>query len=165
MSVSTQLTRTNSSLISQALVQYFHALGGIVPIFTYMNRFYIEAKLHTDLKTELTKIFSSLVADKHVARLVPLMARAQAQPFSVHPEVMSTLCKRLYTLNPEYTEINPNLFSSFLPNILPKMREDDLQAQMEQDRRLQESLRAQGWGGAETNKRDLEDDPGHNGRG
>ena len=67
----------------QALVQYFHALAGIVPIFTYMNRFYIEAKLHTDLKTELTKVFSSLVADKHVARLVPLMARAQAQPFSV----------------------------------------------------------------------------------
>ena len=132
-----------------------------------MNRFYIEAKLHTDLKTELTKIFSSLVADKHVVRLVPLMAQAQAQPFSVHPEVMSTLCKHLYTLNPEYTEINPSLFSSFLPNILPKMREDDLQAQMDQDRRLQESLRAQGWGGAgaDTNKRDLEDDPGHNGRG
>ena len=154
-------------MIPQALVQYFHALGGIVPIFTYMNRFYIEAKLHTDLKTELTKIFSSLVADKHVARLVPLMAKAQALPFSVHPEVMSTLCKHLFTLNPEYTEINPALFSSFLPNILPKMREDDLQAQMEQDRRLQESLRAQGWGGAgaDTNKRDLEDDPGHNGRG
>jgi len=150
----------------QALVQYFHALAGIVPIFTYMNRFYIEAKLHTDLKTELTKVFSSLVADKHVARLVPLMARAQAQPFSVHPEVMSNLCKHLYTLNPEYSEINPSLFSSYLPNILPRMTEEDLQAQMDQDRRLQESLRAQGWGGdPETKKRDLEDDPGHNGRG
>ena len=80
---------------------------------------------------------------------------------------MSTLCRHLYTLNHEYSEIDPNLFSSFLPNILPKMREDDLLAQMEQDRILQESLRAQGWGGAEadTKKRDLEDDPGHNGRG
>merc|ERR1719384_3096008 len=73
----------------KALVQYFHALGGIVPIFTYMNRFYIEAKLHTDLKTELTKLFSSLVADKHVTRLVNLMVSAQSRPFSVHPEVMS----------------------------------------------------------------------------
>ena len=63
----------------QALVQYFHALGGIVPIFTYMNRFYIEAKLHTDLKTELTKLFSSLVADKHVTRLVNLMVSAQSR--------------------------------------------------------------------------------------
>ena len=166
-----------------------------MPIFTYMNRFYIEAKLHTDLKTELTKIFSSLVADKHVARLVLLMAKAQALPFSVrlyyypfvkvkklcqtlnqvkmyiilqvHPEVMATLCKHLYTLNPEYTEINPSLFSSFLPNIMPKMTEEDLQAQMDQDRRLQESLRAQGWGeaDADTKKRILDDDPGHNGRG
>ena len=58
----------------QALVQYFHALGGIVPIFTYMNRFYIEAKLHTDLKTELIKIFSCLVADPHVARLIRKIA-------------------------------------------------------------------------------------------
>ena len=84
----------------------------------------------------------------------------------VHPEVMSNLCKHLYTLNPEYSEINPSLFSSYLPNILPRMTEEDLQAQMDQDRRLQESLRAQGWGGdPETKKRDLEDDPGHNGRG
>merc|ERR1712059_223629 len=70
---SNQLTSVqDESFINEfhkALVQYFHALGGIVPIFTYMNRFYIESKLHTDLRTELIKIFSSLVSDQHVTRL------------------------------------------------------------------------------------------------
>ena len=80
--------------LKQALVQYFHALGGIVPIFTYMNRqdfifclevegvgeskinqpfvnrFYIESKLHTDLRTELIKVFSRDVSDQHVTRFV-----------------------------------------------------------------------------------------------
>ena len=127
----------------KALVQYFHALGGIVPIFTYMNRFdfsnesrqtlqilfrfYIEAKLHTDLKTELTKLFSSLVADKHVTRLVNLMVTARSQPFSVPPATMATLCRHLYTLNPDYSAIQPGLFSSYLPNVGPRMTEEDLQ--------------------------------------
>ena len=111
----------------KALEQYFHALGGIVPIFTYMNRFYIEAKLHTDLRTELVKLFSSLVSDKHVSRLVNLMTQAQSTPFSVAPAVMSSLCKHLFTLNPSYTSLQPQLFSSYLPNVLPKMTEDDLQ--------------------------------------
>ena len=168
----------------QALVQYFHALGGIVPIFTYMNRFYIEAKLGTDLKTELTRVFSSLVADKHVTRLVNLMVSAQSRPFSVPPATMSTLCKHLYTLNPDYSAIQPGLFSAYLPNVGPRMTEEDLQvtiffylsssyffifqAQINADKLLQESLRAQGWGCQEDSlprKRDLEEDPGHNVRG
>lgn len=151
----------------KALVQYFHALGGIVPIFTYMNRFYIEAKLHTDLKTELTKLFSSLVADKHVTRLVNLMVTARSRPFSVPPATMASLCKHLYALNPDYSAIQPSLFSSYLPNVGPRMTEDDLQAQINSDRELQASLRAQGWGCQETDqemlprqKRDLEEDTG-----
>ena len=45
-----------------------------------------------------------------------------------------------------------------------------LQAQINSDRILQESLRAQGWGcnqeqPLQPRKRDLEDDPGHNVRG
>jgi len=150
----------------QALEQYFHALGGIVPIFTYMNRFYIEAKLHTDLKTELVKLFSSLVADKHVSRLVNLMSAAQSRPFSVPPATMASLCKHLVTLNPEYTSIQPQLFSTYLPNVLPRMTEDDLQAQINSDKLLQDQLRAQGWGECHPDvagkscprKRDLDDD-------
>ena len=95
-----------------------------------MNRFYIEAKLHTDLKTELLKVFTSIVADQHVSRLIPLMVTAQAKPFCIPPAVMSTMCKHLYQLNPDYTVIEPKLFSSYLPNVLPQMTEEDLQVHL-----------------------------------
>ena len=153
-----------------------------------MNRFYIEAKLHTDLKTELLKVFTSIVADQHVSRLIPLMVTAQSKPFCIPPAVMSTMCKHLYQLNPDYTVIEPKLFSSYLPNVLPQMTEEDLQvtpwnsvnnrtchnsvflqAQKDADRLLQESLRSQGWGCNEnmshTRKRDLEEVPGPPNRG
>jgi len=149
----------------KALVQYFRALGmgGIVSIFTHLDRFYIKAKLDLDLKKQLIMIFSDLVTDPHMARLIPLMVTAQAQPFCIPPAVMSTMCKHLYQLNPDYIRIQPRLFSSYLPNVVPKMNEEDLQAQKEADRVLQESLRTQGWGCSvnmsSTRKRDQE---GHN---
>ena len=34
------------------------------------TRFYIESKLHTDLRTELIKVFSRDVSDQHVTRFV-----------------------------------------------------------------------------------------------
>ena len=40
---------------------------------------------------------------------------------------MSTLCKHLYTLNPDYSAIQPGLFSAYLPNVGPRMTEEDLQ--------------------------------------
>jgi len=128
------------------LVQYFHALGGIVPIFTYMNRFYIESKLKTSLHAELLRVFSSFLADHHVKRLIPLMVEAQSRPFSVQPEMMATLCKYLYQLNHEYIRLEPNLFQHYLPNIGPAMVEDDIERQRAEERRFQEELRQQGWG-------------------
>jgi len=153
----------------KALVQYFHALAGVVPIFTYMNRFYIQSKLNTDLRSELIKIFSNLVSDPLMHKLVPLMVQAQARPFLIPPDVMSTMCKRLYQLNPDYSHMEPRLFSNYLPNVLPQMREEDLQTQRESDRLLQESLRAQGWSAESSKsclrKRDLEEAPDPPSRG
>jgi hypothetical protein len=45
------------------LTQYFHALGSIVPIFTYLNRFYVESKLNTDLPSELHQLFARTLSD------------------------------------------------------------------------------------------------------
>lgn len=36
----------------------------------------------------------------------------------------------LYQLNPEYIAVEPRLFSSYLPGILPRMAEEDLAAQV-----------------------------------
>ena len=58
------------------MVQYFRALGmgGIVSIFTHLDRFYIKAKLDLDLKKQLIMIFSDLVTDPHMARLIRKIA-------------------------------------------------------------------------------------------
>ncbi|RXM36147.1 CDK2-associated and cullin domain-containing protein 1 [Acipenser ruthenus] len=54
-----------------ALAQYMAALQSIVPLFIYMNKFYIETKLNRDLKEDLTKLFTDYVAEKHVCTLMP----------------------------------------------------------------------------------------------
>lgn len=67
------------------------------------------------------------MADKHVRRVVNLMVLARSQPFSVPPAVMAELCRKLHKLNPEYNTIQPGLFSSYIPNVGPRMTEEDLQ--------------------------------------
>ncbi|MBN3280215.1 CACL1 protein, partial [Polyodon spathula] len=53
-----------------ALAQYMGALQSIVPLFIYMNKFYIETKLNRDLKEDLTKLFTDYVAEKHMCTLM-----------------------------------------------------------------------------------------------
>jgi hypothetical protein len=141
-------------------VQFFHASEGIVRIFLYLSRNYIETKLKTSLQSELMKIFSSSYTDLHVKRLLPLMAEAQSRPFSVQPVKMATICKQLYQLNPGYIGLHPALFLHYLPNIGPAMTEQDLQVQKDEERRMQEDLIQQGWGNQDTRrKREFEEEP------
>ena len=52
------------------LFQFEHVASGVVPIFTYLNRFYVESKLHTDLRLEMTKLFNLIVVSPHVHKIV-----------------------------------------------------------------------------------------------
>jgi len=123
-----------------ALNQYMQALGGIVPIFNYMNRFYVESKLGTDLRQELLKLFKLHVIDRHVTDLVPLLLDAQTKPFMVGPAVMANIVKQLHLLSPELIVTQPQLFAKFIPNALPPTSEADLEALREETRRMQEQL-------------------------
>ncbi|KAG9460219.1 hypothetical protein GDO78_023214, partial [Eleutherodactylus coqui] len=53
-----------------ALSQYMGALHSIVPLFIYMNKFYIETKLNRDLKDDLIQLFTDHVAEKHIYSLM-----------------------------------------------------------------------------------------------
>ncbi|KAH9500100.1 CDK2-associated and cullin domain-containing protein 1 [Bulinus truncatus] len=99
--------------------QYLQALSGIVPIFNYMNRFYVENKLKTDLNEELRKLFCLKVVDVHIANLIRLLDEASAVPFAISPPTMASIMKNLFALNEAYSKLNPALFSRYLPNILP----------------------------------------------
>uniref|UniRef100_A0A8B9N9K9 CDK2-associated and cullin domain-containing protein 1 n=1 Tax=Accipiter nisus TaxID=211598 RepID=A0A8B9N9K9_9AVES len=83
-----------------ALGQYMGALQSIVPLFIYMNKFYIETKLNRDLKDDLIKLFTEHVAEKHIYNLMPLLLEAQSTPFQITPSTMANIVKGLYTLRP-----------------------------------------------------------------
>ncbi|XP_005085406.1 CDK2-associated and cullin domain-containing protein 1 isoform X2 [Mesocricetus auratus] len=93
-----------------ALGQYMGALQSIVPLFIYMNKFYIETKLNRDLKDDLIKLFTEHVADKHIYSLM------------------------------QWVQMAPTLFSKFIPNILPPAVESELSEYAAQDQKLQREL-------------------------
>uniref|UniRef100_A0A8I5TF04 CDK2 associated cullin domain 1 n=1 Tax=Pongo abelii TaxID=9601 RepID=A0A8I5TF04_PONAB len=97
-----------------ALGQYMGALQSIVPLFIYMNKFYIETKLNRDLKDDLIKLFTEHVAEKHIYSLMPLLLEAQSTPFQVTPSTMANIVKGLYTLRPGVTSPGRELGMSWL---------------------------------------------------
>ena len=53
---------------NRVLRHFFVALGCIVPIFTYLNRCYVEKKLQTDINSELLRVFMEIFSDPLVGR-------------------------------------------------------------------------------------------------
>ncbi|XP_067277163.1 CDK2-associated and cullin domain-containing protein 1 [Pseudorasbora parva] len=125
---------------NQALAQYTAALHCIVPVFIYMNKFYIETKLNRDLRDDLMKLFSDHVAEKHVSTLLPLLRKAHSMPFQVKPSTMESVVKGLYTLRPDWVPLAPALFSRFIPQIDPPALESQLPYYAAQDQKLQMEL-------------------------
>ncbi|XP_070540406.1 CDK2-associated and cullin domain-containing protein 1-like [Ptychodera flava] len=141
-----------------ALNQYTQALGGIVPIFNYMNRFYVATKLNTDLKDELSKLFTIYVADKHVPLLFSLLEEAQTKPFAVSPPTMANIVKGLYQLKPELAQLKPHLFARFIPNIFPPAKEELLEQYIVETQQMQRELEKCGYTrGDQSRKRPGED--------
>ncbi|GFO46310.1 Cdk2-associated and cullin domain-containing protein 1-like [Plakobranchus ocellatus] len=117
--------------------QYMQALSGIVPIFNYMNRFYVETKLKSDLNEELKKLFRTKVVDAHITVLLRFLEEVSAVPFAISPPTMASVVKNLYALNKDYSKLNPGLFSRYLPNILPPTDPALLEQYAEEARRYQ----------------------------
>ncbi|XP_038140077.1 CDK2-associated and cullin domain-containing protein 1 [Cyprinodon tularosa] len=160
--VSTQLQASPpQSLIENfnvALTQYLASLQCIVPVFIYLNKFYIESKLNRDLKEDLMKLFADHVAEKHLSKLMPLLIKAHSMPFQVQPSTMASVVKGLYSLRPEWAQLAPALFSSFIPQIHPPAVESRLPDYADHDRKLQMELCMNGFPrGDQSRKRASED--------
>ncbi|XP_035671686.1 CDK2-associated and cullin domain-containing protein 1-like isoform X1 [Branchiostoma floridae] len=137
-----------------AMTQYMQALGGIAPIFNYMNRFYVSSKLNTDLKEELQKLFTLHVAEQHISTLFPMLQEAQNRPFAVSPPTMANIIKTLHSLRPDLAPQYPDLFARFIPNVLPQASADDLPRIVEETRRWQqELLEREGFARGETSRK------------
>lgn len=130
---------------NSALTQYTSSLQCIVPVFMYLNKFYIESKLNRDLKKDLMKLFSDYVAEKHLETLMPLLIEAHSMPFQVQPSTMASVVKGLYSLRPEWAKLAPALFSGFIPQINPPAVESQLSDYAAYDKKLQLDLSMNGF--------------------
>ncbi|XP_074531752.1 CDK2-associated and cullin domain-containing protein 1 [Halichoeres trimaculatus] len=138
--------------------QYTASLQCIVPVFMYLNKFYVEAKLNRDLRRDLMKLFADHVAEKHVDTLISLLIRANSRPFQVQPSTMASVVKGLYSLRPEWAKLAPALFSGFIPQINPPAEESLLPDYASYDQKLQMELSMNGFPrGDQSRKRTSED--------
>ncbi|XP_056147365.1 CDK2-associated and cullin domain-containing protein 1 [Lampris incognitus] len=143
---------------SLALTQYTASLQCIVPVFMYMNKFYIETKLNRDLREELMKLFADHVAEQHIKTLMPLLIKAHSMPFQVQPSTMANVVKGLHSLRPEWAQLAPALFSCFIPQINPPTVESQLSDYAAHDQKLQMELSMNGFPrGDQSRKRASED--------
>ncbi|XP_030012128.1 CDK2-associated and cullin domain-containing protein 1 [Sphaeramia orbicularis] len=141
-----------------ALTQYTASLQCIVPVFMYLNKFYIESKLNRDLREDLMKLFADHVAEKHVNTLMPLLIKAHSMPFQVQPSTMASVVKGLYSLRPEWAQLAPALFSGFIPQIHPPAVESLLSDYAAHDQKLQMELSMNGFPRGDQSRKRASDD-------
>ncbi|KAL8586031.1 hypothetical protein ACOMHN_045417 [Nucella lapillus] len=125
---------------SYLMHRYLQALEGIVPIFNYLNRFYCQSKLKKDLSEELRLLFRAHTADRHVNLLFSLLEQTSSTPFAISPPTVANLVKNLHALNPDYAIGNTELFSRFIPNVLPPTKVSQLDDYIAETQRLQQQL-------------------------
>ncbi|TNM99743.1 CDK2-associated and cullin domain-containing protein 1 [Takifugu flavidus] len=141
-----------------AYTQYAASLQCIVPVFMYLNKFYIESKLNRDLREDLMKLFADHVAEKHVNELMPLLITANSMPFHVQPSTMAGVVKGLYSLRPEWALLAPSLFSGFIPQINPPALESLLPDYAAHDQKLQLELSMKGFPRGDQSRKRANDD-------
>ncbi|KAF1375979.1 hypothetical protein PFLUV_G00225810 [Perca fluviatilis] len=141
-----------------ALTQYTASLQCIVPVFMYLNKFYIESKLNRDLREDLMKLFADHVAEIHVNTLMPLLIKAHSMPFQVQPSTMASVVKGLYSLRPDWAQLAPDLFSGFIPQINPPAVESLLPDYAAHDQKLQMELSMNGFPRGDQSRKRASDD-------
>ncbi|XP_077469329.1 CDK2-associated and cullin domain-containing protein 1 isoform X2 [Stigmatopora argus] len=143
---------------NEALTQYVASLQCIVPVFMYLNKFYIESKLNRDLKQDLMNLFADQVAEKYVNALMPLLIKAHTVPFKVQPSTMASVVKGLHSLKPEWAQLAPVLFSDFIPQVKPPAMESLLLEYAAHDQKLQMELSLNGFSRGDQSLKRASDD-------
>ncbi|XP_013779558.1 CDK2-associated and cullin domain-containing protein 1-like [Limulus polyphemus] len=131
-------------MFDSVLKQFENSLRGLIPLFTYMNR-YLESRLDTDLRSELCRAFTSVVVDNHVNRVIGALEEAQLSAFTVPPPTMSSVINRLYSLKKGYATLAPHIFAKYIPNVLPPMSVSELPHAVEETQKLQQNLIERGF--------------------
>jgi len=141
----------------RALRQCEFALTCIVPVFTYLSRFYVEAKFQTDLRSTLNARFAATVVNPVYNRILATLQEAKSRPFAIDPAIAHSVVTRLHSLDPATADNGEHaeLFARYVTSVAIRrpMRESELGAQIARDLRLQEELRGAGFNSGDSSRK------------
>ncbi|XP_063233296.1 CDK2-associated and cullin domain-containing protein 1-like [Bacillus rossius redtenbacheri] len=126
----------------ELLEAYLASLQQIVPLFVYMNKFYVEVVMQTSLQAELLLLFLQKVSNKRMQAITSMVEDLLARPFAVRPELLFSLFNKLHYISVGvYGQQYPHLFARYVPGVLPPMKEWEIDEHIEETRELQYQLR------------------------
>ncbi len=96
--------------------QFLHAVDLVEPSFIYLDRFYVEVELGTDLRTKLVGMFMKRLGDEAVPRLLRLLDQARPPPDQhVTVPTVKALVERVAQLERKCVDQNQKIFSCHMP--------------------------------------------------
>ena len=88
------------------------SLKRVCPIFLHLDKHFLTKDFKTNLKSEIMNVVNQEVTDKYIMKVLDLMVSTKSCQH--HNTMKESLCKHLFTLNPDYYDLKPKLFSTFL---------------------------------------------------
>lgn len=114
--VSAGLQGGQSLLLSftEALRRYCYAIATIGPMFMYLDKNYVQPRLHTCLDHLLKHLFTTNVCERYMRRVIAELSGPSA---AAQPEAAAMLVRTLYQFKPEYRYLHPCLFARYIPEL------------------------------------------------
>lgn len=128
--------------VSHHLSLYLKSIKNISSIFSYLNKFYVVYYLNADLYIQLGGLYNQIIIKQRLPYLMRIVEESYNVPFSIPPNVLHEFFNELNNISKgEYSTTYSHLFSKYCPNVLPAMKESDLEDHIMEVREFQERLR------------------------
>lgn len=96
---------------NETLLTFIQKARSILAVFAYLDRIILEH----NLAKVLYKTFTDRLLCKHMSIVLGYLSEAEKKPFTVEPSTFANIIKSLYLINPDFAELNPDMFSKFIP--------------------------------------------------
>ncbi|RZF47198.1 hypothetical protein LSTR_LSTR004907 [Laodelphax striatellus] len=127
--------------LNHCLEAYLISTEKICSICSYMNKLQREDSKENLPQTALLDCFCRVVCDHRLQNIVSFIENSP--PFTLDPTELRWFFQRLNLASSgQYAKVYPKIFSRYISNVLPKMREQELEAYIEEVKRLQAFWRA-----------------------
>ncbi|XP_022188409.2 CDK2-associated and cullin domain-containing protein 1 [Nilaparvata lugens] len=126
--------------LNQCMDAYLISTEKICSVCSYMNKLQREDSKENLPQSALLDCFCRIVCDHRLQHIISFIENSP--PFTIQPTELRTFFRNLhFTSSGQYAKLYPELFSRYIANVLPEMREQDLEAHIRELSRLQADWR------------------------